>query len=278
MIKINQQKVKKELCERFGLNLTVIKRNGAIVLRLSDLGYGEGFELILKSEWRYLSVDFVHDSFSRPLLKTMENASDSQKELFCSLSEYYISQYSEVKFYINEVEINPCSRLTWGKDWSALNIKIRKFPIVREDMDTNQFEAIVSKMIGDLLNLVITLLPVEENNLEDQSLKGFPEGALTKIEVNKYERSSINRQNCLILNGTLCKVCEFDFELKYGSIGRNYIHVHHTIPVSQLVPGYKVNPGTDLVPLCPNCHAMIHKKNPPYSVEELKEIMMKNIK
>jgi 5-methylcytosine-specific restriction enzyme A len=54
-------------------------------------------------------------------------------------------------------------------------------------------------------------------------------------------------------------VCEFSFEDCYGPLGRNYIHVHHTLELSKVPSGYRVNPVTDLLPLCPNCHAMIHR-------------------
>ena len=59
----------------------------------------------------------------------------------------------------------------------------------------------------------------------------------------------------------------------YGELGSGFIHVHHTTPVSQLTPGYIIDPLTDLVPVCPNCHAMLHKENPPLSVNRLKEMM-----
>ena len=33
--------------------------------------------------------------------------------------------------------------------------------------------------------------------------------------------------------------------------------------------GYDVDPINDLMPVCPNCHAMLHRRTPPFSVEEL---------
>ena len=71
-------------------------------------------------------------------------------------------------------------------------------------------------------------------------------------------------------------VCDMNFLNTYGEIGKDFIHVHHITPVSQLTPGYVIDPLTDLVPVCPNCHAMLHKENPPLSVDHLKE-RMKNI-
>jgi len=37
-----------------------------------------------------------------------------------------------------------------------------------------------------------------------------------------------------------------------------YIEVRHVVPVSQLGDDYVVDPKDDLIPLCPNCHAVAH--------------------
>jgi 5-methylcytosine-specific restriction protein A len=70
--------------------------------------------------------------------------------------------------------------------------------------------------------------------------------------------------------GTACSVCGFDFERAYGDIGAGFIHVHHLMPLSMIGKRYSVNVRRDLRPVCPNCHEMLHKKKPPFSVEELR--------
>ena len=52
-------------------------------------------------------------------------------------------------------------------------------------------------------------------------------------------------------------------------MGKNFIHVHHIKPLSEIDKEYKINPIQDLRPVCPNCHAMLHKKVPAYSIEEI---------
>ena len=102
----------------------------------------------------------------------------------------------------------------------------------------------------------------------------YPEGATKTVLVNKYERSPKARRACIEHHGSTCKVCGFDFGSKYGEIGANYIQVHHFVPVSQLGPDYEVDPVSDLVPLCANCHVMAHRRSPaPYSVEELRTLL-----
>ncbi|WP_427004406.1 HNH endonuclease [Pseudarthrobacter sp. H2] len=102
----------------------------------------------------------------------------------------------------------------------------------------------------------------------------YPEGALTRVPINRYERSPEARRACIAHHGTGCAACGFSFEISYGAIGKDFIHVHHIVPVSQLGGGYELDPVTDLVPLCANCHAMAHQGvSTPRTVAELRRII-----
>ncbi len=102
------------------------------------------------------------------------------------------------------------------------------------------------------------------------------EGALVKVMANKYERNQRARKECVKKKGYRCLVCGFDFKVTYGEIGENFIHVHHLVPISSIGKEYKLDVDKDLVPVCPNCHYMMHRKDPPYTVEELKKELRKN--
>ncbi|MCX7084595.1 MAG: HNH endonuclease [Methylococcales bacterium] len=104
----------------------------------------------------------------------------------------------------------------------------------------------------------------------------FKEGASKTVTVNQYERSAVARSKCLEHNGYKCAVCSFNFENMYGEIGKKYIHVHHIVPISEIGREYELNPVTDLIPICPNCHAMIHITRPALSIEQLKKIINNN--
>jgi 5-methylcytosine-specific restriction enzyme A len=99
------------------------------------------------------------------------------------------------------------------------------------------------------------------------------EGASKLITVNAYERNALARDQCLQHHGYSCCVCDFNFERAYGPIGKNYIHVHHLVPFSEIRTEYVVDPVKDLVPICPNCHAMIHRTMPALAVSQLKELL-----
>lgn len=102
----------------------------------------------------------------------------------------------------------------------------------------------------------------------------YPEGTVRQVIVNAYERNPAARQACVEHHGTSCAVCGFNFGAKYGKIGAGFIHVHHLKPLASIKEGYDVDPINDLVPVCPNCHAMLHRHTPPFSAEELAALIM----
>ena len=85
----------------------------------------------------------------------------------------------------------------------------------------------------------------------------YAEGAKQWVLVNKYERDRRARAACIKFHGLRCIVCGFDFEAQYGPAGADRIHVHHITPISKMGKP-PVNPKTDLRPVCPNCHTIIH--------------------
>lgn len=123
------------------------------------------------------------------------------------------------------------------------------------------------------LSLVLALMPVEEVAAREASAGGLPEGARTTVLVNRYERSPANRAACLAHHGALCFVCGFDFEAFYGELGAGYCEVHHRVPVSRMGGSYRIHPVKDLVPVCSNCHSMIHRREPPVVPEELRALV-----
>jgi hypothetical protein len=102
---------------------------------------------------------------------------------------------------------------------------------------------------------------------------GLFEGIKRTVTVNSYERNKKARQNCISHWKAYCRVCGLDFEKVYGEIGKRFIHIHHVVKISDIGEKYEVDPIHDLIPVCPNCHSMLHKKEPPLSIEELKSII-----
>jgi len=105
---------------------------------------------------------------------------------------------------------------------------------------------------------------------EVDSPEHYIEGATVKVTVNSYERNPAARRRCIEHHGAACAVCSIDFGQSYGTLGEGFIHIHHKIPLADIGEEYLVNPVEDLVPVCPNCHAMLHRVSPALSVEELR--------
>jgi len=89
--------------------------------------------------------------------------------------------------------------------------------------------------------------------------------------VNAYERDQKARKACLKHYRYDCVVCGFNFESRYGEIGKDFIHVHHLNPLFLTDDKYELDPVADLRPVCPNCHAMLHRGERLLSIEELRE-------
>ena len=117
-------------------------------------------------------------------------------------------------------------------------------------------------------------------DLEDYTLNDREpdsEGKLLPISINVYERSAYNRRECIKAKGTSCLICGFNFGETYGAAMSNKIHVHHIIPLSEIGDEHKVDPVKDLIPVCPNCHYVIHsKKDGVYTIEEVKNMIADN--
>lgn len=89
----------------------------------------------------------------------------------------------------------------------------------------------------------------------------FTEGSAHNRSVTSYERNEKARTACLSHFGYTCQICGMNFENKYGNVGKDFIHVHHINFISSLGgQEHEINPLTDLIPVCPNCHAMLHRK------------------
>jgi 5-methylcytosine-specific restriction protein A len=133
-----------------------------------------------------------------------------------------------------------------------------------------------SKCFRTLIRNGFTIVTKGETNLfpdEVDESEEHTEGAIQTVLVNRYERDAEAREKSIKHYGLGCQVCDFIFENVYGTIGEGFIHVHHTVPLSTIGKSYTLDIVHDLKPVCPNCHAMLHKRVPPYTIVELRNIL-----
>lgn len=134
--------------------------------------------------------------------------------------------------------------------------------------------------IREILNNHRSILSINSNYIYPDEVHengSLAEGVKKTISVNAYERNTTARKKCIEHYGVTCNVCKFDFEAIYGSVGSGFIHVHHIVPLHVINRSYIVDPIKDLRPVCPNCHAMLHRGNTTLTIEELKEIIKKEV-
>ena len=93
------------------------------------------------------------------------------------------------------------------------------------------------------------------------------EGESYECHHTEYKRNKAVRESAAKRDNYTCRICGFDFVRTYGEVGNHFIEVHHKDPVKD---GTRETKLDDLISVCPNCHSMLHKKNPPLLPEVLK--------
>lgn len=152
-----------------------------------------------------------------------------------------------------------------GKTWAA------QWTVLVADLDEELLKAtpLYSTIHEHTVDYDV-LMPGEKDICKE---KEYVEGAAKQVVFNAYERNAAARKACIDAFGATCVICGFDFEKEYGKVGRGFIHVHHLVPLHEIGEEYKVDPLNDLRPVCPNCHAIIHIKSPPYTIHEVQQMM-----
>lgn len=117
------------------------------------------------------------------------------------------------------------------------------------------------------------LNPVPRPHDEKTEVTAYVEGIKRIVPVAIVERSAAARAACIAAKGVKCLCCECDFGQRYGEIGEGFIHVHHQTPLRGGRGKRETHPIEDLFPVCPNCHAMLHRTDPPMSIADLRKRM-----
>lgn len=218
-----------------------------------------------------LIIELVPDVYSKPFIQDLGYASSEKKDTFLSFARVLLDRKAKIQMQINKMVASIDSYKNWPEYWDHIAFRISRSPISEGHVD---HESIIldwgmaaMAMILSLANIVPVELP------DDAEIIPRTEGTAYKVQATKYERSPINRMLCLAAKGYNCSVCGMNFEQTYGKLGSNFIHVHHSVPVSHMGNDYLVDPEKELYPVCPNCHAMLHRTNPPMPIEELKKVL-----
>lgn len=231
-------------------------------------------------EWRqgrnqYSVGDFVYIYCSRPIQKIRYKC----KVTAINKDFYQIKDYS--RYWVNKHEYEKSQMgkffdLELVEEVDSINLSLEL--LMRHGLKTAPQGPIrINEELESYLSSAFNLANNEVfPEVLDSSIDIY-EGLKKQISVNKYERSALARARCIEAHGCVCKVCSFSFEEKYGELGKEFIHVHHVTPIHTIGENYKIDFIKDLVPVCPNCHAMLHRKikGRYYSVDELAWLIKK---
>ena len=215
-------------------------------------------------------IEVTPEKYSAFSMADMAAASPQKKRMFAEYARQLNARRAKTEFFINDTACDVLAPGTWPTEWRNYRLRVTKSPICAEDEALDEGE-VAASWSAIIVGMFLSLLNVTEN--EERALL---EGGVSRVEINRYERNPVNRELCLSANGYICKICGFDFEKVYGEIGHHFIHVHHIVPVSQHSEEYTIDPVKELIPVCPNCHAMLHRQDPPFMPEEIKSIIQNN--
>jgi len=261
--------IKNELEKYYHIDFDVVKvfdQNEKYQIKPKDT-FNNTFiiNVIVRDETR-LIITCEPDQYGNDFL---ENINYSEKGLRKTFIDYW-KQLGEnnLKVTINDVDILPNDFISDNQKWNKFSIRYSKAPFYEDDYNEKVQNIVdsVSWVCGMILSIT------------NYSISGYEEGSLTTVISKKYERNPVNRKICLAIKGYNCSVCGMNFEDSYGAIGKDFIHVHHAVPLHLMEEGYIVDPIKDLFPVCPNCHNMLHRIDPPYTIDQLKQIIEENNK
>ena len=244
------------------------------LLRPRDLPQDHTFGIRTTLGWRRLTIDFEPGKFAGELLGEMGKANADGRAAFRAVLTRCYALGAKIDVEVNDKALRFDSERIWEQPWSRFKISLITGPLDLGTIGGEHDARIISSWTGRFAAGVVAILPLENKAEEaEPDVVGYPEGAIAVVQTNRYERDRRNRAAAIAIHGYHCKGCGLDMGRQYGAIAEGFIEVHHVTPVSQLGADYVVDPEHDLVPLCPNCHAVVHRQNPPLSIAEIQQLL-----
>ncbi len=253
---MNIKELKHYLENKYYIGFNVEQLSDGFNITLKESDKDKFYIKVHINESARLSADVLIEKYGASFLHLINKSSLQKRKNFVDLANSNVN--GRIELLINKSLCSLDSFVEDNREWNSFEIRFVEFP----------FEYNITE-INRAMDLLICLML----SLVDYSIEGFEEGQKKVTVSEKYERNPINRKICLAYKGYKCVICGFDFEQKYGIVGKDTIEVHHIVPVSKFDENYIVKPLEDLIPVCSNCHTMIHKKKIPYSPEEIKKMI-----
>ncbi len=255
----------------------------------------------------------TYDDVKQFIIETMPNRGGTyyymKTKMDCPVNTFVLFQYAgELIGYavlIDKIALEQPLVLADGKEYNGYyqfapsTITLLNKPITKEEFSSidpafKAFSQSHQKKVVGLLPAIFEIINGKSGitkvtfevalpeEVEKTDTGALIEGVKKQVTVNAYERNPHARIVCInhyrkMNNGRLkCEICGFDFGKIYGDEFIEKIHVHHLVELSSIGEEYEINAIEDLIPICPNCHMIAHSKKPPYTPDEIREMIRRN--
>jgi hypothetical protein len=232
---------------------TVTQLCGDRFEHVSDLPASMTYKSILTGVT--FTIELTEARIHSRLFKSQHPSNDIWQDILdASFAQQEIASPQDILYWSNEKLVRSDQLIMHSDQITQIEISSQIFSI--ENVNH------LSNAISDALDFTELLAYSTFENVRRE------EGNLLIASGKRYERSKLLRKLAIQHHGHNCVICGFSFESFYGDVGKGFIHIHH---IERLADKGRrsINPKVDLVPVCPNCHAMLHTKIPPLMPTEL---------
>lgn len=262
------EQVSQLILQKLGLRVDAGVSDGAMTITPSGYHSSEAFSLRFSPGWRSADAILLPGTFAGSTVRAMGEASGDAKSLFTGYTAALLASSVQVAMKVNGKPVDATETISWPGEWQSFEIALRKTALVFDLNRDAELLPIADLLVTPLIGMAMALIGTE--NIE--SYEGDIEGTAIQYLATRYERKKLNRDACIRIHGTRCHGCGFDFGAFYGELAEGYIEIHH---IESLAASGEVhiNPATDLVPLCSNCHSVVHRVAPPLPISELRRMV-----
>jgi 5-methylcytosine-specific restriction enzyme A len=193
-----------------------------------------------------------------------DNIEESIEQVNLTGKEVLLNPEKEPILELDVLKKGNLSIQTWTPQASGISIR----PELIDELEATWFNFLTTQKIRHNPFIPTT----------NKTKEVYTEGTPNQIFITKYERNPFARKKCIDHHGYSCAICGFNFEKIYGTAGKKFIHVHHLAQIAKRGKSYDIDPINDLLPVCPNCHSIVHRRNPAYTPGEIKALLAKKIR
>ena len=250
--------------------------NGDRWIRLTPAAVpeGHGFDVKVQMTWRRLRLSVELQRFAGELVRAMGESEKAGRKAFRTILEESVARGATVQFGVNDNAVQLDDESLWGAGWRRIELRMSKRLPEFDGVASAEELGVIRRWTSRFVAALLAIVPLEaQDTSRGEALEGFKEGVAKVTRTIRYERDRRNRAAAIAIHGTACLACGLEFGRVYGEVADGFIEVHHTVPLAKAGEDYIVNPAKDLVPLCPNCHAVAHRRDPPLTVDEIRELL-----